>query len=457
MAGMSINGLVSGLDTSTLISQLMQLERQPQNQLKTKLTDTRADASAYRTVNSVFTTLQTAAENLTKAATWAPVKATSSAGTVSVAATSAATVDSSVSFSVTSLAATHSMVTKSEWSSRTAVPQHQDPAAPMTFKKTDGTVIGAVGLTAGATLDETVKAVNDANLGIRASVIQVSDGAFRMQLTSTTSGAASEFTVENGPEADAATPAGQLVLTQAKNATLDLGAGLVASSTTNTFTDLLPGTTITVSKADPSASVTVGVASDPSTLTTAIQALVTAANNALTNINTYADNSAGSKAVLRGDSSLRALSGQIADAVAFAVGEDGSAAVAGLQLTRDGKLTFDSAAFTAQLKADPVKTQRLLNGSGEGDAAVGGVAQRLLAVAKSATDTTTGSLVSLANGKDSQATELQKRIDDWDLRLELRQQTLTRQFTAMESALGKLQNQSSWLGSQLGSLPTWSS
>ena len=108
-------------------------------------------------------------------------------------------------------------------------------------------------------------------------------------------------------------------------------------------------------------------------------------------------------------------------------------------------------------KADPAKAQRLLNGSGEGDTAVGGVAQRLLAVAKSATDTTTGSLVSLANGKDTQATDLQKRIDDWDLRLELRQQTLTRQFTAMESALGTLQNQSSWLSSQLGSLPTWGS
>ncbi|WP_158544832.1 flagellar filament capping protein FliD [Blastococcus sp. TF02-9] len=454
---MSISGLVSGLDTTTLISQLMQLERAPQNQLKTKLSDTKADASAYRTVNSVFTTLQTAAEKLTKAATWSPVKATSSVGTVSVAATDAATIGSSVAFSVTSLASTHALVTESQWSSRTAVPQYADPGAPITFTKTDGTVIGTVPVTAGATLDETVKAVNDAKLGIQASVIQLADGAFRMQLTSASTGAASEFVVENGPEVDAATPAGQLVLAQGTDATLDLGAGLVASSSSNTFTDLLPGTTITVSKADPSTSVTVGVASDPSALTSAIQSLVTAANSAITNINTYSDNSVGSTAVLRGDSSLRALAGQIADAVAFAVGEDGSAAVAGLQLTKDGKLTFDSAAFAAQLKADPEKTRRLLDGSGTDGTAVGGVAQRLLAVAKSATDATTGSLVSLANGKDSQATELQKRIDDWDLRLELRQQTLTRQFTAMESALGTLQNQSSWLSSQLGSLPTWSS
>ena len=43
-------------------------------------------------------------------------------------------------------------------------------------------------------------------------------------------------------------------------------------------------------------------------------------------------------------------------------------------------------------------------------------------------------------------------VADWDLRLELRQKTLTRQFTAMETALSSLSSQSSWLGSQLASL-----
>jgi flagellar hook-associated protein 2 len=347
------------------------------------------------------------------------------------------------------------VVTKSQWAARTDVPQRQDPAAPITVKKANGTVIGTVPVAAGATLDATVKAVNDANLGIRASVIQLGDGAFRMQLTSTASGAASEFSMENGPEKDVSTPAGTLVLTQAKDAKLDLGAGLVATSTTNTFTDLLPGTTITVSKAEPATSVTVGVASDPSALTTAIQALVTAANNALKTVNEYSDNSAGSTAVLRGDSSLRGLAGQVLDAVAYAVGDDGSAAVAGLQLTRDGKIAFDAAAFSATLKAKPELAQRLVNGSGEGVTAVPGVAQRLLEVATKASDVTTGTLVTLANGKDAEVKSLQDRIDAWNIRLEMRQSTLTAQFTAMEAALSKLKNQSSWLDSQLGALPSW--
>jgi flagellar hook-associated protein 2 len=41
--------------------------------------------------------------------------------------------------------------------------------------------------------------------------------------------------------------------------------------------------------------------------------------------------------------------------------------------------------------------------------------------------------------------------------LALRQKTLTDQFTAMETALGTLKDQSSWLTSQINSLPTWNS
>ena len=340
-----------------------------------------------------------------------------------------------VSFRVDALAAKHVLISSADWTPPVS-------AMTLTLGDADGdTPAVDVEIPAGATLDQAVTAINAKGAGVTATAVGTGSG-FRLQLTSASPGTDGEFTATGGPAVT--------LFTQGADAKLTVGAGgpysYEVTSTSNTFTDLMPGTSFTVSKKDETATVT--VASDPASLTSAIQALVTAANTALTNINTYADNSAGSKAVLRGDSSLRALAGQIADAVAFAVGEDGSAAVAGLQLTREASSIFDSAAFTAQLKADPAKAQRLLNGSGDRRRPpIGGVAQRLLAVAKSATDTTTGSLVSLANGKDTQATDLQKRIDDWDLRLELRQQTLTRQFTAMESALGTLQNQSSWLSS----------
>jgi flagellar hook-associated protein 2 len=85
-----------------------------------------------------------------------------------------------------------------------------------------------------------------------------------------------------------------------------------------------------------------------------------------------------------------------------------------------------------------------------------GVAARLQALAKGASDSATGTLTLLAKSSDTSATDFQGRIADWDIRLALRKDTLTRQFTAMETALGTLRNQSSWLSSQISSLPSWS-
>ena len=86
--------------------------------------------------------------------------------------------------------------------------------------------------------------------------------------------------------------------------------------------------------------------------------------------------------------------------------------------------------------------------------AITGIAAKLLAISKSASDATTGSIVALANGQDLLVKDYQARIEAWDLRLEKRREALTRQFTAMETALSSLKNQSTWLAGQINSLPT---
>jgi flagellar hook-associated protein 2 len=98
-----------------------------------------------------------------------------------------------------------------------------------------------------------------------------------------------------------------------------------------------------------------------------------------------------------------------------------------------------------------VMTQRMVAGDGPDS-----IAGRLLAVSKSASDSTTGSLVKLAEGQDSMLKDIQSRIDSWDLRLAKRKEMLTHQFSAMETALSSLKNQSTWLAGQINSLPSGS-
>ncbi len=76
-------------------------------------------------------------------------------------------------------------------------------------------------------------------------------------------------------------------------------------------------------------------------------------------------------------------------------------------------------------------------------------------VAKSASDSTTGTVTAAITGRKSGIDRLETDVEDWDLRLELRRTTLTRQFTALETALGQMTNQSSWLAGQISSLPTY--
>jgi flagellar hook-associated protein 2 len=85
-----------------------------------------------------------------------------------------------------------------------------------------------------------------------------------------------------------------------------------------------------------------------------------------------------------------------------------------------------------------------------------GIAAQLADLAKTASDATTGTLIMLAKSQDTEAKDLTARIADWDMRLALRKDSLTTQFTAMTTALSTLQNQSTWLTSQLASLPSWS-
>lgn len=439
---MSIGGLVSGLDTNTLISQLLRAEAAPQTQLRTKLSATTADAAAYRSVNTRFDAIRTAAEVVLKAETWAAKKATSTSSGVTVTAQSTASAGS-LTFDVKRTAAAHTVLGATTYSATT------DSAGFTELEVLDaaGTVTGKITVGGTGTLADAAKAVNDSAFGLSATAVQTSPGQYRLQVTAEQTGAAAAFDLRNPANAALTTPPDDFTtVTQGADAKIAVGSTTPYEvvSATNTFTGVMAGVAFTVSK--PETGVTVTVASDPQAVTAKVKSLVDAVNSALDSIGSFTDSDGGAAAVLKGDSELRGLTSRLLSAVASAVGADGSPAAAGLELTRDGRVTFDATKFTAALEADPALAERLLSGTE-------GVGRRMLDLATRATDATTGSLVVLAKSRDELAKDLESRIADWDLRLQARRKALTRQFTAMETALGSLRNQSNWLAGQLSSLP----
>jgi flagellar hook-associated protein 2 len=457
----SVSGLASGLDTASIISQLMAINAQPQTLLKQQLVTVQTQGAAYRDVNSAFAALATAAQALTKAATWQTTKATSSSGSVAASTATGAT-PGNVSFTVDQLSSQHSVISSStqKWSTATTawglggltVTPTDTTKSPITVTPTDVDGDGVI------SLSDAVASINKNATGYTATAVNTGSG-YQLEVTANGTGQANQFSVS--------TSAGSMTygtLTTGLDAKITLGSGANAvpiTSSTNTFSGVMAGTTLTVSQTS-TTPVTVSVTSDPDAIATAVQNMVTAANTALSKIAAYTDSSTGSKAPLKGDWSLISLTNSVLSAVSTAIGTS-SAHANGISVTTDGQLQFNATTFKTALAANPAKVQSAFSGAvGVGSDNVAntpddtidtdGLAARLQTLADRASDSVSGSLTTLAKGEDSTAKNLTDQISDWNLRLQAQQDTLTAQFNNLETAMSTLKSQSSWLTSQINSL-----
>ncbi len=437
MAGMSVDGLISGLDTTSLINQLVQAEAAPQTSLKNKVSEAQAAVSAYQSINTRYAALATAAEAIADADTWTTPVTSSSSGSVKASSTATAALGR-LDFDVTSVARSHSLATGTFSDINDIVPTWpvvltgDKGGMAFAITATDNSVSGLINAINSAT------GVNGASLDLQATVVQVAPGTYRIQVTAKDTGEASQFTLDG-------LGATSLVRT-GTDAEIDLGGGLTVKSSTNTFTDVLPGTTFTVSKEETGVSVSTAVTA--ASIADKVAAMVNAANAALAEAAKQSAYDTASKkgAPLVGEATIRTLQSQTLGAVDVVAGA-GSPGTAGIGLDRNGRLTFDRARFVELMGEDPARAQAL----------AAGVGASLAAVAKGATDSTSGSVTLAIQGRDAAIKDLGTRIENWDTRLSARKAALVRQFSAMETALSSLRNQSSWLSGQLSSLPTWGS
>jgi flagellar hook-associated protein 2 len=160
----------------------------------------------------------------------------------------------------------------------------------------------------------------------------------------------------------------------------------------------------------------------------------------------------GAKGPLLGNSLARQLQQKLYGALGLDL-PGTSLGDVGLKLGAKG-LEFDKAAFATAFAADPAKVVDAFTGASSvtgGD----GLATKLADVGTLAAKPGTGIVgLALLSTQDRSKT-LTKDIEAWDVRLAARETTLRRQYAAMETALGTLKNQSTWLAGQISGLPAW--
>ncbi|MFS3127082.1 flagellar filament capping protein FliD [Nocardioides sp. Bht2] len=439
MPSSSISGLVSGLDTATIINQLMQLEAASQTKLISQLSSAKTSLNSLQTLNSQVAGLATKALALANGSAWSPLKATSSDASVSTTIGKGA-VAGNWKVSVDAVATNHRMnftdtaaLTDIVVSPGTTVTLTRDGVST-SIETGDGTLAGLV------------SALNQTENGLRAATLKLDDGKFALVVTSTETGEDSRFTLT---QSDGSALLGGATVTDAQDAAITI-EGRTLHSSTNTFTDVMAGVSLTVSPTAVGKTIDLSVTSDNNSATAAVKALVETLNNvigqaqSLTSYNT-ANKSSG---LLSGDPAVRSLGSSLQGAIYPT--DLTSLAKFGLQTDRYGKITFDEEAFNKALSADPAEVAAAITGPN-------GFASRVESVAKAASDSVDGTLTSAITGRNSSITRLTDSIEAWDTRLALRRTSLERQYTALETALSRMQNQSNWLAGQLNSLSSSSS
>ena len=182
MASLGIDGLSSGLDTTAIISSLMQIEAAPQTLLKSKRAASQDIVSALQAINTKLRSLSESAAKASAASNWSSHSATSSS-TAATATASSGAAAATLTFSVDAVAT-------AQMSLSDLIPEGgslvSDPPT-LTLRSADGTVT-TVSPASGSPAD-VAKAVNNAGAGVTATVVRVPSGGgtqMRVQFTSQT-------------------------------------------------------------------------------------------------------------------------------------------------------------------------------------------------------------------------------------------------------------------------------
>jgi flagellar hook-associated protein 2 len=297
-----------------------------------------------------------------------------------------------------------------------------------------------------------VKAINDRNAGVKASVVNTGTAgtpAWKLTLTSTATGAANDIVIV----ADGTTLGITNTQAAADAAFSITGLGSFTRAA-NTFSDVLDGVTVTLKAG--SGTTELALDYDKSATQSRVQSLLDAVNDVVRAVDRQSAGTKGSDGkvtpgTFTGDVVPRQIRTSLAGAIAASVtGPYKRLAEIGITTGKDGMLALDAARFQAALTADPPAVATLLAGTATAD----GVADRLFAVADAATKSLTGAIAARQEGLTTTIRGLDRQIEQAQARLEATERALRARFVALERAVAQIQSTGNSLLTQLARLGT---
>ncbi len=303
----------------------------------------------------------------------------------------------------------------------------------------NGSTTTTINISSTDSLQSLIGKINSANAGVQASEVNTGSPItpFRLVLNSDQGGTAGnlQFDTSNSPLSLTQTTAGQ-------NALLLVGSGtggFIASSATDTFSNVLAGADITLTgtSANP---VALTVAQDPSALASSIQAVVNGYNAVVSNVAsaTAYNTTTNSAAVLEGNTAVLQVQEQLSNLVSGQLsGNSGSLvqslADLGISVNQDGTLSLNSNTLSTLLATNPQDVQQFLSAANSGlSTQFKNALTQLAGPNNSLLSNTTSALATNILNNEAQITQMNTQLTS-------EQNSLTAQFDQMEVTVAKLQ------------------
>jgi flagellar hook-associated protein 2 len=467
MAGISSQGIGSGLDVKSIVSQLVALERKPLDTLKVQASTVQTKVSTFGQIKSLVSTLSDTLNKLTSVTGWNAVAATSSdSASVSVSAIGG-TQPTSFSVEVQKLAAAKSTASVA-FSKNSTIGQGTltltvgGKAVPITVSATD-------------TLANIASAINGASAGVTASVLSDSSGD-RLLLRGNATGTDAAFTLAVSEDADGNTAdrAGlsRLVVgtsttdaqtgvvttedpitTQAATNAAATVNGIAVTSATNTFANTVSGVTFNALKVT-TAPVEIAVTKDVATIQGDIDAFVKAYNevNNVLNEATKYDADTKTAGLLQGDSTAVALQNNLRNTVqSMTSGSSkyGRLADIGIVQLRGGALEVDASKLTPALEKNTDEVKKLFSSTGTGSENGVAVQMKTLTTNLLAADGFFSNKDATLQSAMKRNTKDQDRVSEKATRLEA---SLNARYNALDKKMATLNALNAYVGQQV---TTW--
>lgn len=433
-------GLASGLDSNSIIEQLVALERRPIDMLKAKQTAFKSQVSTLGTIASKLKLLGDAVDALgTSGVASAAVK---SSNTNFSASTSAGATPGRYQVQVTSLA---------QAASARAV-RMDGSTSEVRAGTLDLTVEGQswqVNIAAGATLADVAYSIRTSGAPLTATVLEADDGAY-LQIARSETGFDPAFTsadalqIVETSSGSSGTALGFTSMQSASNASV-LVEGLSFVRQTNDLSGVIEGVTLTAKTVGAAETLTIGT--DATATATNVKKFVTAYNDALklVQLELNPTQNTDRTKTLTGDPTMRALQGRLQSLLSSVLGADPNVrtlADIGVKTGRDGSLSLNEARLTTVLSANPTALEGLFTD------ATSGLGTKLETLVSDYTDSVDGLLVARQKGLGAMVDRLDDDVANGELRLAAFEKNLVARFTAMEKIVSSLNATGNFLSQQ---------